>query len=118
LDKERQLKEKDFIIKELEEKIKKLELENSRTREKLNKLESRSIIRSTDIAKKSKKEEEELALALEKINEMERRNSRIHSNNNVLNNRPNRYDPLGLNLDPSDVININSISEHPCKNHT
>lgn len=118
MEKEKKLKEKDLIIKELQEKINRLELENIRTKEKLNKLHSRTIRRSSDNTNKLKTEDEELAFALEKINEMERSNNRTNSSN-IINNYHldrNDRDPFGLIIDPSDVININSISDHPCMN--
>ena len=91
------------------ERINKLELENTRAKEKINKLH-KNTRRLTDNITKT--EDEELALALEKINEMETRSSVINPNTNTFRNNNNRVNHFGFNIDPTDIINVNSSSSN------
>ena len=98
-------------IKELQEKIQKLELVNTKAKEKINKLQKNSR-RITENPQRTITEDEELALALEQIKEIETRNSVINSNNHTFRNNRNRDNHFGFNIDPTDIININSPSSN------
>ena len=110
----------------------KLETENSLLRDKLNKakrVKEEKEQRKEIISGNSKRtnDDMELALALEKINEMEAKQQNVRNNNvyrsnsqnvsrhNQNNTNQNHHNPYNVNFHPSDVIDVDQFANEPCK---
>ncbi len=91
-----------------------MELEISKSKDRSNNRNQRDSKKPTEANKNKSKEDEELASAIEKINEMERRNNARDANHNIFLNSSSMNNNLGFNIDSSDIINLNSFSDHPC----